>query len=61
MKERAEALFLFPSPMLFLARRRIVELAATHRLPSESQAREFVELGGGCQFGGTHPLFWCHS
>jgi len=46
MKERAEALFLFPSPMLFLARRRIVELATTHRLPSMSQAREFVEVGG---------------
>jgi putative ABC transport system substrate-binding protein len=51
MKERAEALFLFPSPMLFLARRRIVELAATHRLPSVSQAREFVELGGLIAYG----------
>jgi putative ABC transport system substrate-binding protein len=50
-KERAEALFLFPSPMLFLARRRIVELAATHRLPSVSQAREFVELGGLIAYG----------
>ena len=51
MKERAEALFLFPSPMLFLARRRIVELAATHRLPSVTQAREFVELGGLIAYG----------
>jgi putative ABC transport system substrate-binding protein len=51
MKERAEALFLFPSPMLFLARRRIVELAATHRLPSVSQAREFVEIGGLVAYG----------
>jgi putative ABC transport system substrate-binding protein len=51
MKERAEALFLFPSPMLFLARRRIVELASTHRLPSVSQAREFVELGGLMAYG----------
>jgi putative ABC transport system substrate-binding protein len=50
-QERAEALFLFPSPMLFLARRRIVELAATHRLPSMSQAREFVELGGLIAYG----------
>ena len=37
--------------MLFLARRRIVELAATHRLPSVSQAREFVELGGLIAYG----------
>jgi putative tryptophan/tyrosine transport system substrate-binding protein len=51
MKERAEALFLFPTPMLFLARRRIVELAATHQLPSVSQAREFVELGGLIAYG----------
>ena len=51
MKERAEALFLFPSPMLFLARRRIVELAATLRLPSVSQAREFVDLGGLIAYG----------
>jgi putative ABC transport system substrate-binding protein len=51
MKERAEALFLFPSPMLFLARRRIVELATTHRLPSMSQAREFVEVGGLIAYG----------
>jgi putative tryptophan/tyrosine transport system substrate-binding protein len=51
MKERAEALFLFPSPMLFLARRQIVELAATHRLPSMSQAREFVEIGGLIAYG----------
>jgi putative ABC transport system substrate-binding protein len=51
MKERAEALFLFPTPMLFLARRRIIELAATNRLPSVSQAREFVELGGLIAYG----------
>ena len=51
MKERAEALFLFPSPMLFLARRRIIDLAATDRLPSMSQAREFVEAGGLIAYG----------
>jgi putative ABC transport system substrate-binding protein len=51
MKERAEALFLFPSPMLFLARRRIVELCATYGLPSMSQAREFVEVGGFVAYG----------
>src|SRR5262245_37037196 len=46
ISERANALMVFPSPMLFLERRRIVELTAKHRLPSMSQAREFVELGG---------------
>jgi ABC-type uncharacterized transport system substrate-binding protein len=51
VKERAEALFLFPSPMFFYERRRIMELAAAHRLPSMSQAREFVELGGLIAYG----------
>jgi putative tryptophan/tyrosine transport system substrate-binding protein len=50
-RDRTGALFLFPSPMFFYERRRIVELAATHRLPSMSQAREFVELGGLIAYG----------
>ena len=50
-RERAEALFQFPSPMLFSERRRIVELAAMYRLPSMFNAREFVELGGLIAYG----------
>ena len=52
-RDRAEALFVFPSPMLFVERRRIVELAVAHRLPSISQAREFVELGGLIAYGAS--------
>jgi len=48
---RAEALFQFPSPMLFSERRRIVELAAMHRLPSMFNAGEFVQLGGLIAYG----------
>jgi len=51
--ERADALIVFPSPMLFLERRRIVELAAKHRLPSMAMAREFVELGGLMSYGAS--------
>jgi putative ABC transport system substrate-binding protein len=51
--ERADALFVFPSPMLFLERRRIVELAAKHRLPSMAMGREFVELGGLMSYGAS--------
>ena len=49
--QRADALIVFPSPMLFSERKRIVELAAKHRLPSMSQDRAFVELGGLMSFG----------
>jgi ABC-type uncharacterized transport system substrate-binding protein len=50
-RERAEALFQFPSPMLFSERRRIVELALTHRLPSMFNEREFVQFGGLISYG----------
>ncbi len=52
-RERADALFVFPSPMLFGERRRIVDLAAKHRLPSMSNAKEFVELGGLMAYGAS--------
>jgi putative ABC transport system substrate-binding protein len=50
-REHAEALLVFPSTMLFNARRRIVDLAARHRLPSMTNAREFVILGGLISYG----------
>jgi putative ABC transport system substrate-binding protein len=49
--EHDDALFVFPSPMLFTERRRIVELAAKQRLPSMSQDRGFVEFGGLLSYG----------
>jgi ABC-type uncharacterized transport system substrate-binding protein len=53
IRERPEALFTFPSAMLFSERRRIVALAARHRLPSMFNAREFVELGGLIGYGAS--------
>ena len=50
---RPEALFTFPSTMLFSQRRRIVALAAKHRLPSMFNAREYVELGGLMGYGAS--------
>jgi len=50
---RADALIVFPSPMLFLERKRIVDLATEHRLPSIAQAREFAELGGLMAYGAS--------
>ena len=50
-KERADAFMVFPSPMLFGEHRRIVELAASNRLPGMYQAREFVDAGGLMSYG----------
>jgi ABC-type uncharacterized transport system substrate-binding protein len=55
IEARTDALMVFPSPMLFSERRRIVGLATNHRLPSMSMAREFVELGGLIAYGASIP------
>jgi putative ABC transport system substrate-binding protein len=52
---RAEALILFPSPMLFYERSRIVDLAAKHRLPAIYHNREAVEAGGLMGYGASIP------
>jgi ABC-type uncharacterized transport system substrate-binding protein len=57
-RERAEAFIVLPSPMLYTARRHIVDLAARHRLPAMYQAREFVELGGLIAYGASIPELW---
>ena len=53
--ERADALLVFPSPMLFVERRRIVDLAAKYRLPSMAMGKEFAELGGLIAYGASIP------
>jgi putative ABC transport system substrate-binding protein len=50
-----DALFEFPSPMLYQARRRIVDLAEQYRLPAMYNAREFVEVGGLISYGASVP------
>jgi putative ABC transport system substrate-binding protein len=52
-KARADALFEFPSPMFFEERKRIVDLAALHRLPAMYNARQFVQLGGLIAYGAS--------
>ena len=54
-RERADALIVLPSPMLFSERRQIVDLATQNRLPSIAMAREFVELGGLMSYGASLP------
>lgn len=52
-KERVGAVIVFPSPMFFNERQRIVDLAAKHRLPAMTNAREFVELGSLISYGAS--------
>jgi putative ABC transport system substrate-binding protein len=51
VRERADALFVLPDPLTFLARRRIADLAAKHRLPAMYGFKEFVEAGGLISYG----------
>jgi putative tryptophan/tyrosine transport system substrate-binding protein len=54
-RERADALILLPSPMLYGEHKHIVELAAKSRLPAMYAAREFVEDGGLMSYGASLP------
>jgi ABC-type uncharacterized transport system substrate-binding protein len=49
--ERADAILIFPSPMLFNQRKRIVDLATEHQLPIAAMGKEFVQLGGLMSYG----------
>ena len=44
-RERADALLVLPSTLFFNARKRIIDLATEHRLPSMSPTREFATVG----------------
>ena len=53
--ERADALIVFPSPMLFSQYSRIVTFAGNNRLPAMYAAREAVDLGGLISYGVNLP------
>jgi putative ABC transport system substrate-binding protein len=50
-RERPAVLIVIPGPMFFGERRRLSELAVTHRLPTVHASREFVEAGGLIAYG----------
>ena len=54
-KARAGALIVFPSPMFYLNCRRLVDLAAKHRLADMYVFREAVEAGGLVCYGANLP------
>ena len=51
--EPADALLVFPSPMFFVERTRIIDLATKRRLPSMFAGREYVEAGGLISYGAS--------
>src|SRR5262245_13913767 len=54
-RERADALIIMPSPMLFGEYGRIVSMTANSRLPAMGAAREFVDVGGLMSYGVNLP------
>ena len=54
-KERPQALFELPDPLVFLNRGLIVEFAAKHRLPAMYSFREYVDAGGLMSYGTSFP------
>jgi putative tryptophan/tyrosine transport system substrate-binding protein len=50
-KPRPGALTVWTSPVLYNERRRLVDLAAKHRLPAVYPSREFVDAGGLMAYG----------
>jgi putative ABC transport system substrate-binding protein len=57
-RDRPDALLLFPSPMLYLEHRRIVDFANKGRLPAIYAAREFVDVGGLMSYGANLPALF---
>jgi putative ABC transport system substrate-binding protein len=55
IRDRAEALLVFPSPMLYLEHKRIVDLATRNRLPTIYPWREAVDAGGLISYGANIP------
>jgi putative ABC transport system substrate-binding protein len=55
IRERAEALILLPSPMLFSEYTRIASIVADNRLPAIGAAREFADAGGLISYGVNLP------
>ena len=60
-QERADALILLPSPMLFGEYPRIASIAATRGLPAIGAAREFADFGGLMAYGVNLPDLALHT
>jgi putative ABC transport system substrate-binding protein len=57
-KERAQALFTSPAPLLNTHRQRIVDFAARTRLPAIFHAPEYTDAGGLMSYGPDRVAMW---
>jgi putative tryptophan/tyrosine transport system substrate-binding protein len=55
VKAQVDTLLIFPSPMFYVNYRRLVDLAAIHRLPTMYAFREAVQAGGLLSYGADIP------
>jgi putative ABC transport system substrate-binding protein len=55
VKAHVDGLFVFSSPMFYVNHQRLVNLAATHKLPTTYSFREAVEAGGLLSYGADIP------
>ena len=60
-RDRADALLVFPSPMLYLEYRRIVDLVTKIRVPAVYPWREAVDAGGLMSYGAGIPDMLRHA
>jgi putative ABC transport system substrate-binding protein len=58
MRERADALFVFPDPLTFGNREAIIGFANKNSIPALFGAREFVEVGGLMSYGSDYPALF---
>ena len=61
IRSRAQAIYVFPNPVLFVNRIRINILAAGARLPTMYGVREYVEAGGLLSYGPNWPHMWSRA
>ena len=60
-RERAQALWVQSTPFSSVHRKQIVELASQHRLPTISESRIFVDVGGLMSYGPSFPEMFRRS
>jgi putative tryptophan/tyrosine transport system substrate-binding protein len=61
IRSRAQAIYVFPNPVLFVNRIRINILAVGARLPTMHNVRESVEAGGLMSYGPSWPHMWSRA
>jgi putative ABC transport system substrate-binding protein len=59
--DRADAMYVLPSPTFYQYRARLAELAVKHRLPGIYETKEYVDAGGLMSYGPSFPDLYRRS